>query len=271
MTRRKTTRIDMHVHTRGSDGHGSPQDIVRGAKRAKLDGLCLTDHHLTYTAESLEVARALRQAGLLVFHGCEYSTSWGHMLIYGVNVEDFSWGYYPSPRRVIREVNAAGGLCVPAHPYKGYRKFYGDRVGSITGVAGIEVANGKCAFQNPVVNRKASRIADVYAMGMFGGSDAHRPRQIGLCYTRFDSVIRTEADLLLAMSSCGKFRAVTSKKLVQEEIQYERYLENLRLKAAKDLVLDRYPEIMQVSEDGIHDRKQRPFAGRRTDPDPDIN
>lgn len=271
MTRRKTTKIDMHVHTKGSDGWGSPESIVRYAKRARLDGLCLTDHHLTYTSESLEVARALRQAGLLAFHGCEYSTAWGHLLVYGVNVEEFKWGYYPSPKRVIRDVNAAGGLCVPAHPYKGYRRFYGDRVKLLTGAVGLETANGRCAFQNPLVNRQAALIAKEHCMGTFGGSDAHSPMHIGLCYTQFDVVIRTEADLLAAMRVNGEFKAVTARKLVQEAMGHERRAASLRRRAGKGLVLDRYPEIMQVSGDGNRTRKRRSFTRSHKDSDPTIH
>jgi len=272
MTARKTTRIDMHTHTRGSDGLGSPEEFVRYALKAKLDGVCLTDHHLTYTAESLEVARALRQAGLLVFHGCEYSTAWGHMLVYGVNVEDFKWGYYPDPRKVISDVHAAGGLCVLAHPYKGYKRMYGDRVTQLIAAAGIETANGQCTFQNPTANKKAAYIADTHCMGTFGGSDAHNPRHIGLTYTQFDTVIKTEADLLRAMRAYKGFKAITSKKLVQAELEMRRRLFRDRKKVASyDLLpgldLDSYPENVQVSLDGSEpwDNDEWDAAGE-TDP-----
>lgn len=254
MTARKTTRIDMHVHTRGSDGLGTPEEIARYALRAKLDGICITDHHVTYTAEGLEVARALRQSGLLVFHGCEYSTAWGHLLIYGVNVEDFKWGYYPDPRKVISEVNAAGGLCVPAHPFKGYKRRYGDRVKLLGASAGIEVANGQCTFQNPTANKQAVSVAETHCFNTFGGSDAHNPRHVGFCYTRFDAVIQTEVELLRAMRTYKGCKAITSKKLVQEELEWRR--RSYRAKPARhhDLLpgldLDSYPENVQVSQDG---------------------
>jgi hypothetical protein len=252
MTTRKTTRIDMHVHTRGSDGRGSPEDIVRYALRAKLDGLCLTDHHLTYTAESLDVARALRQAGLQVFHGCEYSTAWGHMLIYGVNVEDFQWGFYPDPRQVISDVNEVGGLCVPAHPFKGYRRTYGDRVKLLTGAAGIEAANGQCTYQNPTANKKAAYVAETHIFTPFGGSDAHDPRDVGLCYTLFQGWVDSEAELLKAMRRFKGAKAVTSKKLVQAALNARKPKKVKTADLLPGFDLDSYPENRQVSE---HDSK----------------
>lgn len=258
---RKTTKIDMHVHTLGSDGRGTPEDIVRYALRAKLDGIAITDHHITYSAESLEVARALRQAGLQVFHGCEYSTAWGHLLIYGVDVEDFKWGYYPDPRRVLSDVNAVGGLCVPAHPFKGYRRTFGDRVQQLTAAAGIETANGQCTFQNPTANKKAAHLADTHCLGEFGGSDAHDPRHIGFCYTLFQGWIDSEYELLRAMQSFKGFKAVTSKKLVQEELQWHQSSYRVKRSKTSDLLpgfdLDSYPENRQVPEHGGERRNNR--------------
>lgn len=257
--KRKTTRIDMHVHTRGSDGLGTPADIVRYAKAAKLDGVCLTDHHRTYTAESLEVARALRKAGLLAFHGAEYSTAWGHLLVYGVNVEEFGWGYYPDPRKVIRAVNRAGGLCVVAHPYHGYKRVCGDRVRRLSGAAGIEVANGQAEIRDPRANKRAVETADDYAFDKFGGSDAHDPAMVGVCYTRFDAVIQTESDLIAVMRT-GSFHAVTSKKRAKEALlrRYKVLRETpvpVPLTALlPGLSLDSAPETVQLSQDGDHDR-----------------
>ena len=272
---RKTTKIDMHVHTLGSDGRGTPEDIVRYAKRTKLDGLCLTDHHVTYTPESLEVAQALRQAGLQVFHGCEYSTTWGHMLIYGVNVEDFQWGYYPDPRKVISDVNAVGGLCVPAHPFKGYRRRFGDQVKLLTAVAGIETANGQCTFQDPYSNKQAAKVGETHFFGhTFGGSDAHDPRHIGLCYTLIQGWIDSEYELLRAMRGFQTCKAVTSKKLVQAELKKRReWTRKSRYRAAQyDLLsgidLDSYPENRQVSEHGSRFWNSRDIETCEKDPGP---
>ena len=211
----------MHVHTRGSDGWGTPDEIVQYAQRARLDGVCLTDHHVTYTPESLEVAKALRKAGLLAFHGCEYSTSMGHLLVYGVSAESLDFGYYPHPQAVIDSVSDAGGICIPAHPFKGYKRAYCESVIELKGIPGFETANGQCTYQNPMANQKAAVLSGNHYLRSFGGSDAHNPQDVGLTYTLFQGIIRHEKDLLKAIRD-SRTRAVTSKKLVHSRIKSDR-------------------------------------------------
>jgi predicted metal-dependent phosphoesterase TrpH len=256
MTERKTTRIDMHVHTRGSDGWGNPGEIVRYAKRAKLDGVCITDHHRTYTPEGLAVAQALWDAGLLAFHGCEYSTAWGHLLIYGVDVGEYTWwGYYPDPELVIQDVIEAGGVVVPAHPFNGYKRRWDERVLELKAIEGIETANGQCTFRSPQANREAAQLADRKQIQTFGGSDAHNPRHVGLCYTQFQAIIETEAELLRAMR-LRRARAVTSNKLVQKERRRRQTctVECVSYDLLPGLTLDNYGDSVQFPIDGQSDR-----------------
>lgn len=212
---RKTTKIDMHLHTRGSDGLGSPKQIAKAAKAAGLDAICITDHHRTYTLEGLAVANECRAHGIRVFHGCEYSTDDGHLLIYGVDVEELELGRYPPMQRVIDAVNAAGGVAVPSHPYKGYKRLLGDAVYSMEGLAGIEVANGQVAVANPSQNADAKAAAKSLELAQLGGSDAHVARNIGTCYTVFRGVIETTNDLVAAIKS-GKCKAVVNRKKVTD-------------------------------------------------------
>jgi len=214
MTARKTTRIDMHVHTMGSDGISDARSIAKAAKKAGLDGICITDHHKTYTAENLLVAQACREIGLLVFHGCEYSTAQGHLLIYGVNAEDLQLGFYPDMQEVIVEVYNRGGVAVPAHPYKGYKKSLKDAVKSLKYVRAYEVANGQVAVQEPGLNIKAGEAAKECKKLGLGGSDAHWASNVGIAYTEFQAVITCERDFVKALRY-GQFRAITSQKRVK--------------------------------------------------------
>ena len=66
-------RIDLHTHTRASDGTQSPTELVEAAVGAGLDVLGLTDHD---TAEGwAEAERAADAAGLRLVRGMEISTS----------------------------------------------------------------------------------------------------------------------------------------------------------------------------------------------------
>jgi predicted metal-dependent phosphoesterase TrpH len=267
---RKSTKIDMHIHTRGSDGWGEPEEIAQRAVEAGLDGLCLADHHLTHTAESLDVAHACRQAGLLVFHACEYSSAWGHMLVYGCNVEDLHLGFYAHPQTVIDKAVAAGGLCVLAHPYKGYRRSYGERWKQLTGYAGLEVANGQCAVQTSYHNQRAK--AATQGVG-FGGSDAHNPDYIGACYTQFEGAIETYAELLNAMRNPKSYKAITAQKLVKK-LKERRAVawkpsKSGTVMALPGIDLDRKPRTVQIPQDA--DAFWNIWDEAEADPDPNVH
>jgi predicted metal-dependent phosphoesterase TrpH len=65
-------RIDLHTHTRASDGTQTAEELVRAAKDAGLDVLGVTDHD---TADAWDAAvRTARQVGISLVRGMEIST-----------------------------------------------------------------------------------------------------------------------------------------------------------------------------------------------------
>jgi 3',5'-nucleoside bisphosphate phosphatase len=65
-------RIDLHSHTRSSDGTQTADELVRAAKQAGLDVLGLTDHD---TTEAWEPAvRTAQDVGITLVRGIEIST-----------------------------------------------------------------------------------------------------------------------------------------------------------------------------------------------------
>ena len=77
-------RIDLHTHSRVSDGTQSPAELVADARRAGLDVLALTDHDTT--AGWAEAAAAARAEGVALVRGTEVSCTAGgisvHLLSY---------------------------------------------------------------------------------------------------------------------------------------------------------------------------------------------
>ncbi len=77
-------RIDLHTHTRASDGTQTPEELVRAAKVAGLDVLGLTDHDAT--AGWAEAARTAEEVGTTLVRGVEISTKHrgrgAHLLAY---------------------------------------------------------------------------------------------------------------------------------------------------------------------------------------------
>lgn len=82
-------RLDLHVHTRASDGAWSPEAVVDGALKGRLDVISVTDHDTTdAVGPALEAARGRR---LEVIPGSELSSTWQgrefHVLGYFVDPE----------------------------------------------------------------------------------------------------------------------------------------------------------------------------------------
>ena len=77
-------RIDLHTHTRASDGTQTPEELVRAAKVAGLDVLGLTDHDAT--AGWAEAARTAEEVGTTLVRGVDISTKHrgrgAHLLAY---------------------------------------------------------------------------------------------------------------------------------------------------------------------------------------------
>ena len=70
-------RIDLHTHSRASDGTQTPAELVHAAGAAGLDVVALTDHDTTSGWDEAE--RAAHEAGVTLVRGIEISTRYrGH-------------------------------------------------------------------------------------------------------------------------------------------------------------------------------------------------
>ncbi len=82
-----TVRIDLHTHSRVSDGSDAPRELVRNAEAAGLDVVALTDHDTA--AGWPEAVEAAREVGIELVRGMEISATYGggsghsvHLLAY---------------------------------------------------------------------------------------------------------------------------------------------------------------------------------------------
>lgn len=80
--------IDLHTHSRRSDGTDSPTELVENAARAGLDVVALTDHDAMTGWDEAEVAAD--RIGITLVKGLEISCRYGHR---GVHL----LGYEPDP------------------------------------------------------------------------------------------------------------------------------------------------------------------------------
>ena len=107
---------------------------------------------------SWPIGRMRIPENILVFRGIEVSTDSGHLLVYGVSDDSWNlWGRnnYLKLAKVVASVHSRGGICIPAHPFRGWESL-GDQVFSFDGLDGIETHNG---VNGPLQNKPAVEAA----------------------------------------------------------------------------------------------------------------
>jgi hypothetical protein len=187
-------RIDLHCHSKYSeDNHLEPEEVIERAIQLNLGGVCFTEHHSmtpSWALEKIEIPE-----GFYVFKGVEISTGRGHLLAYGL--KDDSWNLWSghmhlNALRVIENVHRLGGICVPAHPFRGWDSF-GEDVFRTDGFDAIETHNG---LNLGDMNQKAVHAAIIRNLPSLGGSDCHKKEQVGRAFTEFKNPVYTIQDLV---------------------------------------------------------------------------
>ena len=182
-------KIDLHCHSKYSyDSYLEPYELIEQAVKRDMDGVCFTEHHSIVA--SWPVEKVETPEGFYIFRGLEVSTDRGHLLVYGV--KDDSWNIWSRNNylvciEVIERVHALGGICVPAHPYRGFDSL-GDDVMRIDGFDAIETHNSRNPKKS---NQKAARIAQLKSLPSIGGSDCHNREEVGRAFTAFKNPVYT--------------------------------------------------------------------------------
>ena len=109
--------VNLHMHTRYSDGSGTHKDIAHAAIQAGLDAVIVTDHNVL--VQGLEgYYRVGRERCLLLVgqevHDQDRDPQKNHLLVFNAN-RDLSY-LADDPQTLINRVNEAGGLSFIAHP-----------------------------------------------------------------------------------------------------------------------------------------------------------
>ena len=100
----------VHIHSRRSDGNGTPDEIAEAAAQAGLQFVILTDHGDATRTPDPPVYRS----GVLCLDGVEISTSNGHYVALGLPAAPYPLG--GDGRDVVDDVRRLGGFGVIAHP-----------------------------------------------------------------------------------------------------------------------------------------------------------
>jgi len=200
--------LDLHVHSIFSlDSPTRPEEYAEAAVELGLDGLVFMEHKRLVT--DFDFAGLGRQSGLVILHGVEAETYWGHLLLYGATPElartfDFSRRLDPVP--LARTLHQAGGLAVPAHLFRPYISL-GARALDLPGCVAVETLNGGNGEDE---NRAAVQWAERVGLFSVGGSDAHFRSELGACLTRFENPVPGMAEVIAEIRA-GRCRAVAGR------------------------------------------------------------
>lgn len=201
-------RFDMHCHTAegSTDSKVKVLDYIKLLKSQGFGGMLVTDHdsYGGYRAYKKQKNEAL---DFVVLRGIEYDTAdYGHFII--VLPSDTPEEVYELFEhrgmlllRLLHIVHELGGIIGPAHPY-------GERFlsfGSTRKLGVIEhklysrhfdFVEGYNCCESDERNRRARKLAAAYDLPLFGGSDAHSERCVGLAGCYLPDGVKSEDDLI---------------------------------------------------------------------------
>ena len=100
----------IHIHTKRSDGSGTPEQVAAAAARAGLQFIVLTDHGDGMRAPSPPAYHS----GVLVVDGLEVSGDDGHVVVLGLPKTPYPLA--GEVRDIIDDVARMGGMPIAAHP-----------------------------------------------------------------------------------------------------------------------------------------------------------
>lgn len=117
--------VNLHMHTRYSDGTGTHKDIAHAAIRAGLDAVIVTDHNILvqgvegYYRVARNPSTPLKSSRVLLLVGQEVhdqdrDPQKNHLLVFNTN-RDVSH-LADNPQNLINGINDLGGLSFIAHP-----------------------------------------------------------------------------------------------------------------------------------------------------------
>jgi predicted metal-dependent phosphoesterase TrpH len=207
--------IDLHTHTYplSHDSDLTPDALIEAAKKAGLDGVCLTEHDFFWEHE--KAAELGRRHDFLVIPGIEVNTERGHVVVFGL--QEFVYGMHRLGE-LVDMAEAAGGAMIAAHPYRRQLPFELTQEGdwsealeqaseneAYRHVHAIETLNGRGTERQ---NAFSAAVCERRRLAQAAGSDAHSTVDVGTCATEFQAPIGGLGDLIAELKS-GRFRPLS--------------------------------------------------------------
>ena len=181
--------VNLHMHTRYSDGSGTHKDLAQAAMRAGLDAIIVTDHNVLVKGVEGYYRSGPRRVLLLVgqeVHDQARIPQKNHLLIFNTNRDLATFGH--DPQRVVNAAHEAGAMSFIAHPTDLAAPAFSEgdiswEAWEVTGFTGLELWNGLSEFKTYLKS---------LAHGLFY---AYFPQFIG--YRPYPEVLQKWDELLL--------------------------------------------------------------------------
>jgi hypothetical protein len=109
--------VNLHMHTRYSDGSGAHRDIVQAALQAGVDAVIVTDHNVLVQGFEGYYKEKNRRVLMLIgeeLHDQDRAPQKNHLLAFGAGRELAAQA--DEPQRLINAIRDTGGLSFLAHP-----------------------------------------------------------------------------------------------------------------------------------------------------------
>jgi hypothetical protein len=151
--------VNLHMHTRYSDGSGTHKDIAHAALKTGLDAVIVTDHNVLVQGVEGYYRVGSRRVLLLVgqeIHDQDRDPQKNHLLVFNAN-RDLS-SLADDPQALINGVRDAGGLSFIAHPRDPEAPAFGEtdiswEAWDVQGYNGIELWNGLSELKTLIPTR----------------------------------------------------------------------------------------------------------------------
>ena len=168
--------INLHIHTRYSDGHGNHSDICKAAIDCDLDTIITTDHNVL--VQGINRYHEYKGKKVLLLTGEEVhdqrrDPQKNHLLVLGADSEVSTFA--ENPQELINHAKSAGGLTFIAHPIDLELPLFNETNiswvdWSIDGFDGMEIWNGLSELKTVIRNK-----FDAIKFGFFPELIAHNP------------------------------------------------------------------------------------------------
>jgi len=151
--------INLHMHTRYSDGHLTHEQIADSALKAGIDAAIVTDHNIWINKHEKCYKNGDRRVLLIIgeeIHDQARHPQKSHLLVFGVERELAALAF--DPQRLLDTIRQAGGLAFIAHPVDPASPAFHEPDISwvdwhINGYTGIELWNAMSEFKSLLKGR----------------------------------------------------------------------------------------------------------------------